>query len=336
MALTEPRPKPEYSCTQQELYQICLLIWFSYLENVADFAAENTNYDVAFGNANIAAVKAAKAMPDFQQRDEASETLGVELKEGADECLIKWQSLEGYIKKGFKEKLWKTKLEGAGSTHYEKAGENNWEEVSALMEAGKKFIADNGATLTSPGGMPSGFAGATGLFETARTTFDGLFEQFKDAQQDNEEQGDAKVKANNALDKAVALLDEDGQKIYRKNGAKRERFTFSSVKELVSGAGASTKTVVIAAGTSETVTGVRANSPITNISETAVRVCSGSSPCAVPPPVPPLPATRATNVVLNPDDVIANTFGSTITFTNGDGVNGDGVNGAEVTVRVTS
>jgi len=93
MPITTPRPKPEYKCTQQELYQVCLLIWASYLENVADFTNENTNYDATFGNTNIAAVKEAKAMPDFQQRDEASETLGVELKEAADECLIKWQSI---------------------------------------------------------------------------------------------------------------------------------------------------------------------------------------------------------------------------------------------------
>src|SRR3990170_361846 len=107
MALTEERPKAEYKCTQQELYQVCLLTWDSYLENVGDFTGENTNYTVAFGNMNRQAVLDAKKMPDFQQRDEASETLLVLLKEASDECLIKWQSLEGYIKKAFKENLWK-------------------------------------------------------------------------------------------------------------------------------------------------------------------------------------------------------------------------------------
>ncbi|MBI4929827.1 MAG: hypothetical protein HY841_03625 [Bacteroidetes bacterium] len=164
MPLKTERPQPEYRCTQQELYQVCLLTWGSYLENVSDFTNENTTYTLLLGQNNRAAVLAAKAMPDFQQRDEASETLGVELKEAADECLIKWQSLEGYIKKGFKENVWKAKLEGAGSAHYEKAGNNNWEEVSALMEAGKKFIADHAAKLTTPGGMPAGFDGVAGLF----------------------------------------------------------------------------------------------------------------------------------------------------------------------------
>src|SRR3990172_1740509 len=156
MAITKDRPKSEYKCRQQELYQVCLLTWDSYLENVADFTSENTNYTVAFGQQQRQAVLDAKKMPDFQQRDEASETFGISLKEAAEEGLIKWQSLEGYIKKAFDKKFWKTKLEGAGSTHYGKAADFNWEQVSALLEAGKKFIADNTAVLTSPGGMPGG------------------------------------------------------------------------------------------------------------------------------------------------------------------------------------
>jgi hypothetical protein len=320
MALTEDRPKAEYKCTQQELYQVCLLTWDSYLENVADFTSENTTYTLLFGQQQRQAVLDAKKMPDFQQRDEASETAGILLKEGAEVCLIKWQSLEGYIKKAFAEKFWKAKLEAAGSTHYGKAADFNWEEVSALMESGKKFIDDHTAVLTSPGGMPGGFAGATGAFETARTAFQGLYGYYKDAQQDNEELADDKIKANNVIFRAVTLLNEDGQKIYRKNAAKRERFTFSSVLELVSGAGATTKTVVIAPATTVTVDKVRANSPITNTAAVPIVVSAGVVAAT----------SKPSSVILNPDDVIPNTFGASVKFENQ-----DAVTAAECTVRVT-
>jgi len=317
MPTTSPRPKAEYSCTQQELYQVCFLIWDSYLENVADFTNENTTYTTAFGQAQRAAVLAAKQMPDFQQRDEASETFGILLKDAADECIIKWQSLEGYIKKSFPKNLQKPKLEAAGASHYDKAADGNWEEVSALMESGKKFIADNNAKLIT-GGMPSGFPA---VFNTARTDFENVYTQFKDAQQDAEELRDAKINANNDLHRAISSLDEDGQKIYRKNGAKRERFTFSTVLELVSGAGASTKTVLIAPASVVTVDGVRANSPITNTAEVPIVVSAGAAAATAKP----------SSVILNPDDTIPNTFGSSVRFENK-----DAVTAAECTVRVTS
>lgn len=317
MPTTSPRPKAEYSCTQQELYQVCFLIWDSYLENVADFTNENTTYTTAFGQTNRAAVLAAKQLPDFQQRDEASETFGVLLKEAADECIIKWQSLEGYIKKSFPKNVLKAKLEAAGSSHYEKAANNNWEEVSALMESGRKFIADNTAALTT-GGMPSGFPAAYNL---KRTDFENVYTQFKDAQQDAEELRDDKINANNDLHRAISSLNEDGQKIYRKNAAKRERFTFSTVLELVSGAGATTKTVTIAPSSSVTVDGVRANSPITNTAEVPIVVSSASTDATLKP----------VSVILNPDDVVPNTFGASVKFENK-----DAVTAAECTVRVSS
>lgn len=317
MPLSKDRPKAEYHCAQEELYQVCFLIWDSYLENVADFTNENTTYTLAFGQAQRAAVLAAKQMPDFQQRDEASETLGILLKQASEQGIIKWQSLEGYIEKSFSEDLWKPKKEAAGSTHYDKAVQGNWEEVSALMESGKKFIAANTAKLTT-GGMPGSFPAA---FNTARTDFENLYTQYKDAQQDAEELRDDKINANNAINSAVASLDRDGQKVYRNNPAKRERFTFSTVLELVSGAGATTKTVTIAPATSVTVDKVRANSPIANTAQVPIVISAGVVAAT----------SKPSSVILNPDDVIPNTFGASVKFENK-----DAVTAAECTVRVSS
>ncbi|MBI4931608.1 MAG: carboxypeptidase regulatory-like domain-containing protein [Bacteroidetes bacterium] len=233
MPLQTDRPKAQYNCGQEELYAVAILGWNSYLDNVPDFTNHLTTYTLAYGNAQKAAVTAASDMPDAQQRDEISESFRILLEDEADKCLIQWKNLESYILHSFPEKLHKAKLEGAGSTHYDSAANNNWDEVDALMKSGKKFITDNNAKLTT-GGMPAAFPAT---FNTVKTDFEKAFTDFEDAQQDNEEIRDAKINANNALHDSLTSMFDDGQKIYRNNAAKRDRFTFSTVLSLVSGAG---------------------------------------------------------------------------------------------------
>ncbi|MBI4945155.1 MAG: hypothetical protein HY840_01995 [Bacteroidetes bacterium] len=231
MPITTPRPKQDYHCTQEELYQVCLLGWDSYLENVLDFTNTNTLYTVPFGQASRAAVITAKAMPDFQARDEASETLLILMKASADQCLILWNLLETHIKKSFPKNLQKPKLESAGTDYYQQAGNNNWASLSALMESANTFITHNTPALIA-GGMPPAFPAS---FSSERTNFETLHTQFKDAEQDSEEQRDTKINANNTIFQTLSSMFEDGQKIYRNNPAKRERFTFSKVLSLISG-----------------------------------------------------------------------------------------------------
>lgn len=233
MPLQTNRPKAQYNCGQEELYAVALLGWNSYLENTPDFTNHLTTYTTAYGNAQLSAVTAASNMPDAQQRDEVSESLRVQLEVAAEACLIQWKNLESYILHSFPENLHKAKLEGAGSTHYEAASGSNWEEVEALMKSGKQFITANNAALTA-GGMPVAFPTT---FNNVKTNFDTLYAGFEDAQQDNEELRDQKINANNALHATLMSMFDDGQKIYRNNPAKRERFTFAKVLGLVSGPG---------------------------------------------------------------------------------------------------
>lgn len=233
MPLQANRPKAQYNCGQEEFYAVALLGWNSYLENTPDFTNHLTTYTTAYGNAQKTAVTAASDMPDAQQRDEVSESLRVQLEVAAEACLIQWKNLESYILHSFPENLHKAKLEGAGSTHYEAAAGNDWEEVEALMKSGKQFITANNAALTA-GGMPTAFPAT---FNTVKTNFETVYSAFEDAQQDNEELRDQKINANNSVFESLMQMFDDGQKIYRTNPAKRERFTFTKILELVSGPG---------------------------------------------------------------------------------------------------
>jgi len=227
-----------------------------------------------------------------------------------------WKELEGLIISSFAEEFHTAKLEQAGSTHYEEAANENWDEMSALMESGNTFITNNTAALTT-GGMPLTFAAE---FTSKKDRFDNQFELFKDTEQDSSEQRDAKVTANNAADKILTELFADGQKYFRLEPATRERFTFVKVLELVSGAGSKTVTLNIAAGGFESVSGVVANSAIVNTGAVAILVCSGTAACD------PATATR-----IEPSNQATNTFGSVLSVTNT-----DALQGASCTVRVVS
>lgn len=235
---------PTYNCGQEEFYQVALLGWDSYAEHQAVFLTKNTKYTVVYGTTQRAAVLAAKVMPDEQQRNSKTTEELITLKQNAEAGLIIWMELEGLIISSFAEEFRTAKLEQAGKTHYAEAANENWEEMSALMESGNTFIADNTADLTT-GGMPATFAAD---FTLNKDRFSDQYEVFKDTEQDSSEQRDEKITANNTANKILTEMFADGQKYFRLQPAIRERFTFSKMLELVSGAGSKTIILNIAAG----------------------------------------------------------------------------------------
>ena len=305
MSLKRERPKAEYNCAQDEFYRVCLLGWDSYLNNVNSFGAFNTTYTATLGNTRRAEVLNAQALPDFQARDEQKETAGILLDQKADDCLIKWKALESHIKKSFPKNLHKPKIESAGSDYYHTAANDNWESVSAIMSSARNFIAENTAVLAT-GGMPSNFPLD---FSNLKSEFNDLHGIFQTAKQNAEEQRDEKINANNECFKALSDMFEDGQKIFRYEAAKRERFTFTKILHHVSGSGANIRTLSVSPQSVESVKNARAGSAITNI---------GTVMFFIFPGIIPLPVDHATPIL--PGETVPNTFGREITFSNPDAI----------------
>ncbi|MCG3166437.1 MAG: hypothetical protein POELPBGB_02216 [Bacteroidia bacterium] len=231
MAHIEERPVKDYNCSQAELYAGLDIVWDSQAEHEAEFAAENTIYTPGLSVTRKAAIQAARALPDGQARYADAESLRILLVEKHELAIAKWNSLDGYISKAFKGANYKPRIEEAGKGYYEKAYAQNWEQVVLLMQSGKNFIDEHGAVLGTNGGMPATF-GAD--FETARTEFGSTYGLFKDAQQDAQEETDAKIVANNLIYADGREMMEDGKHIFRKNASLRERFIWEKVLELVS------------------------------------------------------------------------------------------------------
>lgn len=227
--MPDPRPQAIYTCSQSELYAICVIGWTSYNENQPDFEAFKTIYTAAYGTTALSEVEAAQNLPGFQERNEAAETAYIKMTQAHSECIMKWKALRSYIKSSFPSELQKPKVESAGYDHYTKAANKNWDETLLLLTAGQHFIDNNTAALTA-GGMPPTFAADYG---TTATDFNSLYIKFTDFEQDEEEATDIKIMANNKVYQKLMAMFEDAQIIYEHNASKRERFIFAQVKAMI-------------------------------------------------------------------------------------------------------
>jgi hypothetical protein len=233
MNLQENKPQPVYDCTQQELYAIGRLMWASCLENETDFAALKPKYTAVFINGKIAAVATAEMLPDADARTEPAKTARAILVQKGAVCLANWQALKRYIFTAYKadKTVLDAKLSAAGANYYTTASKEDWEDLKGLVNSGSGFITGHTSELLADDNMPVGFPAQ---FETDRNLFVTTYELFKDKEQDSEEGTTDKIEANNALYKDMMEMAADGVHIYRKHAAKRERFVWVKVKELVS------------------------------------------------------------------------------------------------------
>lgn len=283
------RPSADYNCTQLELYAVLRIGLSSYREQLVDFNNFKGYYDDQWGNDFETAIDTAAEIPDFQARDEASESALIELEKKGNDCANKWQDLKRYITSttGW-EDLQKPKQEAAGSTIYRKASRGNWEVMNGLMTTASNFITNNLAALKADQNMPNPFQGQ---FDTLKDEFTALYDDFTDKTQDQEQVTDEKVEENNAINKTGAGMFGDGQAIFRENASMADRFTFEQILKIVRGSHGVTKTVDIAAGAREFFDRVIKNSDIVNTGTVNLTVEEGD-----------VPAPTGAGVTIAPDE----------------------------------
>jgi len=235
MNLQSNKPQAEYGCEQLELYAVGGIGWGSCKTYVADFAAFKPKYTIAFIDGKLAAIAAARALPDEMVRNAMVHTKLMALRDAASACLRGWQGLKRYINSAYPEpEANETQLQEAGQALYRDAGKEDWEKVSGLMEAGKNYIDAHLAVLTANDNMPAAFETE---FDDLITDFDAAYDDFKQTEEEMEVKSQEKIVASNAVNRDLAEMFADGQHIFRYDAAKREQFVFEKVLELVSGGG---------------------------------------------------------------------------------------------------
>lgn len=274
------RPKADYHSTQLELYAVLRIGLSSFREFLGDFTAFKAFYIAAWGNTFEQEIEDAAELPDFQARDEASESALIVLDQKRKECANKWQDLKRYITSttGW-ELLQKPKQEAAGSTIYEKAAGGNWEVLKGLMITASSFITNNLVALKADGNMPNAFQGQ---FDTLKDDYCTLYDDFTDKTQDQEQETDEKVEDNNIIFNKGSDMFADGQAIFRDDASMADRFTFDQILKIVRGSRGVTRTFAVAADTRQLVERVITNSDITNTGTVELLLMEGDVPAPDP------------------------------------------------------
>ena len=234
--------RPEYKCTQDELYSITETIIDNLAAELPAFAAYKGKYTVGFVSGLKTERDAAMALPSMDARDDGSETLRVEMLPFAQECLKSFQFLKGYIEDAFAKDLWGIKFDAAGFNKYRSAAKDNWEELVGMNTAMNAFIAANSVALLANANMPVGFAAS---MTAASADFGAKYALFKVARQTSVATN-AKIDANNVLFRAVMAVCSDAQeRVFMDDDVKKKLFTWKDVKFLVSPPGSASLKVTV-------------------------------------------------------------------------------------------
>lgn len=224
-----------YKCTQQQLYAVANLGWQNYLDNLTDFTNYKAKYTAALGNDAIAAVLAAKNLPNEQARGSVPESLRIQVVQAGLICLDNWQKLKGYINEAFPG-MQKPKLQAAGSAYYRQASNEGWEQMQSMLTSASTFIVDNSPALSQGGdNMPAAFPAK---FEADKTDFESKYTAYLNASLGSVSSTGNKIAANNAVYDALLKMFADGQIIYRTDAMKKMLFVFDTLIGFVSVPGA--------------------------------------------------------------------------------------------------
>lgn len=235
--------KSNYNCSEQELYTICETAWTSCNQYLNRFSAFKPKYKQELIDDRLAAINAARELPDEQQRNEKYESTNVLLKKEARIACDKWQLLKRYIADAYEQDLHKSKWEAAGFNYYEKAANNNWDSVKGLMTSGLTFINNNLGELTANDNMPPAFPAQ---FENAKTDFEKRHQTFIQAEEESSTGQETKMNANNSIHSDLMSMLLDGQEIFKNEESICKQFVFADLLYLASGSGtAGIKGVVV-------------------------------------------------------------------------------------------
>lgn len=240
--LNHPNPifmklEKNYNCSQAELYAVCNLGWQNYKLKLTGFANHKAKYTMAFGDAAIAEVLAAKNLPDYITRAAVPESTRIQMQELAAKCLANWQALKSYIRDAFKESQYKPMLESAGSKHYRRASNGGWDGLQSLVTAAALFITNNTVALSKEGeNMPEAFPDQ---FTADKEAFENTYATYLLDSQGSVTGTSEKNIANNAIAAALAKMFADGQIIFKDDPATKEMFVFEALLQFVTKPGES-------------------------------------------------------------------------------------------------
>jgi len=213
--------KPNYRCSQEELYTI------------ADFSKTKAKYTSAYIATQQKEIDNARNLGTAQARTSGTEMVYTPLKPLAEVCLDQYNFLSIYIDDAFPAENEKAAHEAAGSAYYAKAANGNWMNLRNLNSAAMLFIQNNLDTLSAGGtNMPDGFPQQ---YSDAVAKFDEQYMSFVKSSQKDPAGTTGKINANNGIYNNLTAMFKDGAAIYRRNDTVKSYFTFDDILHHITG-----------------------------------------------------------------------------------------------------
>ena len=224
--------KVKYPCSQGDVYSVLDTAWANFLVHLARFSAFKAKYILTYQSSALAAIAAARAMPDDDARSGASELLHIELVNFGKVCLQNFQFLKAYIDGAYADAaVRKVQYVIAGQNYYRGASQGNWEDMVLLNTNGENYLAlpANVAALSAGGNMPASFVASQ---KTAGDDFYAKYEEFKLVEETSVETAN-KIKANNACYETGMDMMKDAQVIFMNEPEILTKFVFSNLLDLI-------------------------------------------------------------------------------------------------------
>jgi hypothetical protein len=230
--------------------------WGNYGVHLARFTAFKGLYTAAYKTAALAAIAAAKALPDDDARSGASELLHIGLVNMGNICTQNFQFLKAYIDTAYTDPaVQKVQYVIAGQNYYRDASRGDWESMILMNTSAKNYLASaaNVTALTAGNNMPAGFVATQ---KTGSDNFDTQYNSFKMAEETSVETA-AKIKANNIIYHAGMAMLKDAQVIFMNEPEILTKFVFSNLLALINPPVAGVKGSIKEAVTNKTISGIQ-------------------------------------------------------------------------------
>lgn len=222
--------KRNFGIPISELIAACRLIWTSFMQHVADFTAVSPIYTALYGAVQLAAIDAAAALPDREQREADAKMLRVALVVILKKILNQFGLLLSYNELAWDPDQLGIQNAAAGKGYLPEAENENWDKVAALLQSEANYLATNGPFLVTAGGMPGNFEADLLLLKADYTT--GLAD-FKAARMEIPIDTDAKTLALNTINTNTKRLCKVAKRIVLPLGV-GQQFDFGHVLSTVS------------------------------------------------------------------------------------------------------
>ena len=230
--------KAKYLCEESELYMGLVMLAKSVEEELEGFAELKPMYTLAWVGEFREMIKAAELLPDKVKRRAVLTVKRHELKvltRGKVNDMM--GALRSYIRECYKDKeLRKIRMQGAGFGKLKGAMWYDWEVLKGMVKTADDFIGANEGELMSEGSMPVDF---WGRFKVMRAEAEGRVDELLKMRGQMKLAAQTRVVANNRVFEVGMRICGDGKVVFKRNEAKRKRFVWEAVMEIVTPAGAS-------------------------------------------------------------------------------------------------